>query len=72
MDEKEKAQMIAEALSGLTYSEWQAVRSVIDAIFGKRAEKTLDALSLANTDIEHLGPRIYRSLIKEPSERIRF
>lgn len=53
MDEKEKAQMIAEALSGLTYSEWQAVRSVIDAIFGKRAEKTLDALSLANTDIGH-------------------
>lgn len=72
MDEKEKAQMIAEVLSGITYREWQAVRSVIDAIFCKRAEKTLDALSLANTDIEHLGPRIYRSLTKEPSERIRF
>lgn len=33
MDEKERAQMIAEALSGLTYREWQAVVKGVERNF---------------------------------------
>ena len=71
VDEKERARMIADAISGLTYREWQAVSSAIEAPFWKRANKTLDTLTLTNTDIEHLASSVDIALNPKPLKRIK-
>lgn len=51
MDEKERARMITDAISGLTYREWQAVVKAVDRCFHRELYCSMIDLVKVERDI---------------------